>query len=439
MTDPRRLAVAFRTFGCKVNRVESEDAAADLLGRGVRVVAEEEAAVVVVNTCTVTAEADRKARKAVRHALGLAQAPVVVVSGCLAALDTGELAALGERVVVEPDRERVAGRVADLLGVEAPPPAERVRAGEGFRTRAAVKVADGCDAFCAYCIVPYARGVPRSVPLAEVVAEVERLEAAGVAEVVLTGINIGRYADPGASAGDAGDAGAVAGAGDLAALVRAVAATGIARIRISSIEPLDVTPALLEALAETPAACPHLHVPLQSGSDAVLAAMGRGYTRAGFAARVEAARAALPGLAVTTDVMTAFPGETDADAAATLAAVEELGFARLHVFRYSPRSGTRAAGMAGRVDPGAGASRAAALRELDAVLRERHAAGRLGEEAEVLVEHVDERGARGTSEDYLTVRVAADEGRAWRVGEVVRVRLTGREGEGLLGEALRAT
>ena len=185
--------VAFRTLGCKVNRVESETMAAELLGRGARIVDEAEAGVVVVSTCTVTGEADAKARKAVRHALASPGEPVVVITGCAAALNPAALASLGDRVVVEPDKSRVAGRVAELLGLSAVALSAGARTGEGFRTRALLKVQDGCDAFCAYCIVPYARGVPRAVPLGELADEAKALVAAGAREIVLTGINIGRY------------------------------------------------------------------------------------------------------------------------------------------------------------------------------------------------------------------------------------------------------
>jgi len=165
----RRVPVAFRTLGCKVNRVESEDVAADLISRGAILATEDEAAVIVVNTCTVTGEADAKARKAVRRALRAAGRPLVVVTGCLAALDPAGLSALGDRVVVEPDKERVAARVAENLALSGPAQTTPVRSGEGFRTRAPLKVQDGCDNFCTYCIVPHARGNPRSLPLGEVV------------------------------------------------------------------------------------------------------------------------------------------------------------------------------------------------------------------------------------------------------------------------------
>lgn len=296
MTERAAPAVAFRTLGCKVNRAESEAIAAELLGSGVRIAEEGGAAVVVINTCTVTGEADAKARKAIRHALALPCEPVVVVTGCLAVLDAGVLAALGSRVVVEADKTRVADTIRKLLGADALHGGGRraaARVGDAaFRTRVALKVEDGCDAFCSYCIVPHARGVPRSVPLSEVAAEAAGLVAAGTREIVLTGVNIGRYDDAGHDLGD---------------VIARVGATGVARIRLSSIEPLDLTPRLLDVMRATPAVCAHLHVPLQAGSDAVLSAMGRAYSAAEFAQRVAAAREALPGLVLTTDVLAGFP------------------------------------------------------------------------------------------------------------------------------------
>ncbi|TLM88824.1 MAG: radical SAM protein, partial [Actinobacteria bacterium] len=225
--------------------------------------------------------------------------------------------------------------------------------------------------------------------------------------LVLPAITPGRYA---AELADA----------RLPQLVAAIAETGVARLRLSSIEPPDLTPELLSVLAETPAACPHLHVPLQSGSDAVLAAMRRTYTTVQYVEWIDAAREALPGLAVTTDVMAGFPGETDEQAAETLAFVERIGFAMLHVFRYSVRPGTPAAGME-QVDPGTRACRAEALRALGERMRTRHAHGRVGELAEVLVERVVDGVAEGTTRDYLRVRFEAGDGDA--PGTLVNVRL----------------
>lgn len=393
MTAPARPGVSFRTLGCKVNQVETEDVAAELIAADCAVVREEDADVVVVNTCSVTGEADRKARKEVNRALRLPRSPVVLVTGCLAALDPEGLRGLSPRVVVEADKSRVAARLRGLLGREAAGTSRRAaRVGEGFHTRGMVKVEDGCDAYCAYCIVPYARGVPRSVPLEDVVAEVEELAGAGVAEVVLTGINIGRYAD---------------GSFDLADLVSAVASTGVRRIRLSSIEPLDLGPRLLGALAVTPAVCPHLHVPLQAGSDRVLRAMDRGYDTATYTRVLREAREAIPGLAVSTDVIAGFPGETAAEAVATREFVEECAFTRLHVFRYSARQGTLAASMPGQVDAEDRRVRARRLRDVGDRLSEAHASSRVGGRVEVLVERVEDGIAEGTSEDYVKVRFEA--------------------------------
>lgn len=413
----RRTAVAFRTLGCKVNQVESERIASELLGRGCAVVDERDADVVVVNTCTVTGEADRKARKEVRRALALPREPLVVVTGCLAALDAEGLRALDpERVVVEADKRVVATRVAERLGGGVAASGGAPSRPVFGRTRAQVLVEDGCDAYCAYCIVPYARGIPRAVPLADIEREVARLAAEGTREVVLTGINIGRYRG--------------ADGADLADVVRAVGRTGIERIRLSSVEPMHLPGRLLDALASTPAVCPHLHVPLQSGADRVLRAMDRAYDTAAYADVLRQARDAIPGLAVSTDVLTGFPGESPAEAVATREFVEECGFMRLHVFRYSRRRGTLAAEMPSQVDPRDKRSRSERLRELGDALASRYVAARLGGIAEVLVERVEAGMAEGTSEDYLRVRFETADATP---GRIVPVRLEAAEAGYVLG------
>ena len=413
-SDSAELKVAFRTLGCKVNRVESESIAAELLGRGVSIAEETEADVVVINTCTVTAEADAKARKAVRHAVRLPRGPLVVVTGCLAAVDAEAVRSLGARVVVEPDKTQVAARVAQHLAL-AKPTSPTVRAGSAaFRTRVSIKIQDGCDNFCTYCIVPHARGVPRGEPLAAVVAEVDLLVTAGVTEVILTGINLGRYRDPASGA-------------DLADLIRAVAATGVSRLRLSSIEPPDLTPRLLAALAETPSACHQLHVPLQSGSDAVLSAMGRAYTTARYRELVLAAREALPGLTLTTDIIAGFPTETAQHHAETLAFVEEIGFSKLHVFRYSVRPGTPAAELV-QLEPSVRAERAVHLRELGERQRSAFLDAHVGTLTEVLVETVDGDTATGTTRDYVRVSIV---GTRLARGEVTCAEVIGVDG-GLL-------
>lgn len=414
--------VAFVTLGCKVNQTESESIAAELRTTPGSCPAET-AKVVVINTCTVTGEADHKARKAVRHALALPQQPTVVVTGCLAALDAEALRALGDRVVVEADKDAVAERVREQLGDAAPDPAPAVGAPTAPgslvawdtsgvpvpRTRAQLKVEDGCDAFCAYCIVPYARGVPCAVPVDRVLAEAERLVAAGAGEIVLTGINIGRYDDGGLR---------------LPGLIERVAATGVPRLRLSSIEPGDVDEQLLAAAARTPAFCAHLHVPLQAGSDGVLARMGRPYDTARFAAAIARAREALPGLAVTTDIIVGFPGETDAEFAETLAFTEAVGFSRLHVFRYSARPGTPAAAMDAQVSPAVRAERSAALRALGERLAASHAGSLVGREVEVLVERSAGGVAEGTTREYVRARVPVV---TPRPGQLARVLVDGVE------------
>lgn len=398
--------VAFKTLGCKVNQVDSERVARVLLAGGHALAGETDAAVVVVNTCAVTGEAVAKARKAVRHASTLPGNPTVVVTGCAAVIDPDAFGLLGERVLVEPDKDAVAGVVAGLTGVVGSPIAVAARPETPvFRTRAMLKIEDGCDAYCSYCIVPYARGVPRSMPLADVVSEAERLVASGVAEIVLTGINIGRYRDDATQAG-------------LAAVFSAVAATGVERLRLSSVEPLDLTETLLDAMASTRAACPHLHVPLQSGADRVLEAMGRTYAAHEYADVIERVREALPGVALTTDVMVGFPGETEADFDATMEVCAQIGFAKLHVFRYSPRPGTPAATMPRQVLAEESRRRAAALRDLGTGLASAYARRRVGQRAHVLIEKVvaGEGLAHGTSEDYLKVRLVS---RGVQVGDVL--------------------
>ena len=422
----RRPCVAFVTLGCKVNRTESDAVAGELLGRGVEIVRDQSTAdIVVINTCTVTGEADRKARKAVRHALRQPLEPAVLVTGCLAALDAPGLRTLGDRVTVEADKAVVAPKVVALLGARlacritppaAPGPAGDRSATQGHAapstTRVMIKVEDGCDNACTYCIVPKARGASRAVPADRLLAEIRALAAAGTREIVLTGIDIGRYRSMPAPR-------------DLSALLELIAATGIPRVRLSSIEPPDVTTRFLSTAARLPSVMPHLHIPLQSGSDRTLRAMGRTYTTDDFARMLAAAHAALPHLAATTDLIVGFPGETDADHAASLAFVEACGFAKLHVFRYSRRPGTPAADMPGQVDPRHKAARAAEMRALGVRLAAARAATRIGGRADVLVERVAvpvAGVAEGTSEDYLHVVI---EGSHARPGDLVRVRITG--------------
>lgn len=396
----REHRLALVSLGCKLNRTESESIVASLVAGGWEAGAAGEAAAVLIDTCTVTSEADHKVRKAVRRALRDCPGPVVV-TGCAAAVGGAAIAALDPRVAVEADKSAVPELVARLTG--GPEPQPGTRAGAGLRARAGLKVQDGCDVRCAYCVVPVARGASRSVPLAEILAEARALDAAGVREVVLTGVNPGAYSSDGH---------------DLADVIERVSDVSRARVRLSSVEPLHLTGRLLATLAER-RVCEHLHVPLQSGADRVLAAMGRGYTAREYADALARARSAVPGLAVTTDVMAGFPGETAEDAARTLRFVEECGFAKMHVFRYSRRPGTAAASATDQVPPQVGRARAADLSAAGERMRSEWLAAKRGTVAQVLVERADGGECQGTTRDYAKVRFVSATAGAGDIAELV--------------------
>ncbi|MDO9108143.1 MAG: MiaB/RimO family radical SAM methylthiotransferase, partial [Coriobacteriia bacterium] len=288
--------------------------------------------------------------------------------------------------------------------------------------RAMLKVEDGCDNHCTYCIVPSARGVPRSEPMASLLDEARSLVLAGTSEIVITGINVGRYRDLETGA-------------DLADLLVALAQTGVDRLRLSSIEPQDLTAKLLCVMASLPGFCPHLHVPLQSGSDKVLFAMGRRYTAAEYLGRISAAKAALSSLAVTTDVLVGFPGEDESDLAATLDVCASVAFSKIHVFRYSRRPGTPAAQMPDQLSPEVIAAHALRVRQFAEELRTEWLEGLIGTSLEVLVEKERDEGViEGTSAQYAKVRMTPGFGPAPGAGQTVSVKIVGRDGGVLLGD-----
>ncbi|MGD1993347.1 MAG: tRNA (N(6)-L-threonylcarbamoyladenosine(37)-C(2))-methylthiotransferase MtaB [Anaerolineae bacterium] len=383
-------------LGCRLNQSELEDLARRFLAAGCRVVDEPaEADVCVVNTCVVTAQAERKSRHLLRSLHRANPAARIAAVGCHASLSPDELADFPGVTWVVPNEEKE--RTLEVVGaVERP---VRGWSGEGpvvtdFRTRAFVKVQEGCDNHCTYCIVRELRGPARSRPLADVVAEIRDQVAAGRREAVLTGVNLGAYGrDLGLSYG-------------LADLVTALLeGTDLPRLRLSSLEPWDVNQGLLN-LWSNPRLCRQLHMPLQSGCDAVLRRMGRRITCDEFARLVGAARARIPDLALTTDILVGFPGETAAAFERSLAFVERTGFARLHVFPFSPRPGTSAAEMDHQVPLEARRERARRMRALGARLRRQFQERFVGREMEVLWEHRRTDGTwSGLTDNYL--RVAA--------------------------------
>ena len=380
MASGRAPRVALVNLGCRVNRVELDAMAAELEAMGCVLASQEEADAVVVNTCAVTGEAEAKARKAVRHAAGLPGVSAVVATGCVASLFADELDALGDNVRVEVLKDRVPAAVATALadaGMAPEPAAERSDAGGSVtptgRMRPGIKVQDGCDNRCTYCIVWKARGPARSLPLEDAVAAVRRAVADGAGEVVLTGINLGRYD---------GCPGGLAGLLD-ALLER----TDVGRVRLSSVEPGEVGEDLLRLMAASDGrVAPFLHLPLQSGCDATLARMGRLYTAGEYRAVADLAYDRVPGVALATDLIVGFPGETDAEFDESLEFCRSVGYANMHVFRYSKRPGTRAAAAPGQVDPRVSAERSRSMRAMAADSRRAFASSFVGAAVRVFVE-----------------------------------------------------
>ncbi len=427
-------SAAIVNLGCKVNQSEMEAAARLLRQAGIPLVdPSARADLYLVNTCTVTSTADEKSRAAVRRARRANPDARVVVTGCSVQVDPGSFAAVdpGARLVGNDDKAAFLAELESLVDsvdarglLAAPLPTlsgvDLVAATiDGVaddrasveRTRAFVKVQDGCSFFCTYCIIPRARGAERSVPPERVLADVRRALAAGHREIVLTGINIGTY-DGGWS--ERGHRGAhTASALTLAQLVRRILdETVVERIRLSSIEPQHVDDALLETWrAGAPRTLPHLHLPLQSGDDGVLRRMGRRYLTADYARVVDRARTALPGVAVHADVIAGFPTEDDAAFDRSIEFIRGLGLAGLHVFRYSARPGTAATRMAGHVPEPVKKRRAAALLAHAAEARDRWARDSLGTTTRVLAEtRLDDGRWVGHAEDHVLVAVRARPG-----------------------------
>ncbi|HEV8585500.1 MAG TPA: tRNA (N(6)-L-threonylcarbamoyladenosine(37)-C(2))-methylthiotransferase MtaB [Methylomirabilota bacterium] len=432
--------VAFATLGCRLNQADSQQMQAALEARGFATVPFGEAAdVVVVNTCTVTARAEASDRQAIRRARRANPDARVVVTGCWAQTSAADVARVPgvDLVIGNADKDRLPALLAEVLGAPraaAPRVAvgdiaqARIAAVEGGgatlgRSRAFVKVQDGCQHRCAFCIVPRARGASRSLEPARVVEQVRRLVEAGQPEITLTGVDLGHY---GAD---------LAPRTSLAALLRGLVSIGGLRwLRLSSLLPAYFTDELLEVLTGAPAIAPHFHVPLQSGSDRILRAMRRPYNVARYRAVVERLAGARPALGLGADVIAGFPGETEEDAAATERLVEALPFTYLHVFPYSDRAGTEAAARPGHVDRATIARRAARLRALGAAKSAAFRRSLVGRTEDVLVLETRDRATRGLvglTGHYVEVVFDGPDSLKRRV---TRVRVTGI-GTGALSEA----
>ena len=433
--------VAFVTLGCKVNQSDTQQAIGAFRGAGFQLVPPgAPAEVYVVNTCSVTHVADRKSRAWLRRMARANPGALVVATGCYAASGAAALAEIPEvgLVVTPRDGDRLVPLVLERLPatvraraaaapVGAPPAPERltplpdwattdgdaedpaarwaVDAAAGMRTRAMIKVEDGCNDFCTFCIIPFTRGMPRSTPTADVLERVHSRLAGGAREIVLTGVHMGKYGSDHAQRKRA--AADPAEAADLPALVgRVLAETPVPRLRLTSLEPTDAE-ALLPLFAHPAAAgrlARHLHLPLQSGCDATLARMRRDYTTAEYAGIVAAVRAAVPAIGITTDVIVGFPGETEEEFAATCAFVEAQAFLGVHVFPYSGRPGTPALALPGQVDPPTRQARVQHLLEIGRRAHDAAAVASLDQVLPVLWETGGPQGGSGLTDTYLRVQ-----------------------------------
>ena len=419
------------TLGCKVNQYETQAMEALLRAHGHReATAGERADAVIVNSCAVTAESGRKTRQTIRRLAEEHPGAVIAVCGCYSQLEPETVRELGAAVVFgAADRtgfvEAVEKAVAEgEESVYIDKPFERrifeeLRAGAlGGRTRAMLKIQDGCVNFCSYCIIPYTRGRLRSLPIESARRETARLAEEGYRELVLTGIEVASYGVD------------LPGKPGLADLVCAVAeVSGPMRIRLGSLEPTVITDDFCAKLAGSGKICPHFHLSLQSGCDKTLKAMNRKYDTAAFFAVTERLRRAFPGCALTTDLIPGFPGETEEDQAQTLAFVEKCGFADMHVFPYSRRPGTRADAMPDQCTAAVKSRRAAEVSALAEQMRERYLASQVGRELTVLFESGEGEGSVGHSENYLLVRV----GEPQLHGQVKTVKITGVSNGELVG------
>lgn len=420
--------VALTTLGCKVNQYETEKIAEDFARAGfVLVDFDAPADVYVINSCSVTASADKKSRYLARKASRTNPDAVVVMTGCHAqlALDTDE--AVDGATLLVPNHEKmdVFGHVArfrpDVLAsaYSSSPASENLPTARfGGRTRATLKIQDGCEHFCGFCSIPYTRKVLQSRPWQEVVAEAHELVETGTKEIVVTGVCVGAYNRETGSGGP-----------DLAdILLRVADVPGIARVRLSSVQPIEVSDAVIDAFASHPNLCPHLHLSCQSGDDTILQAMRRPYSANFYKERVARLREKVENVAITTDLIVGYPGETPELHENTLRFAREVGFQRTHVFRYSPRPRTHAETL---LDDVSYDEKVRRHKELQATVNQTNrdfSARYLSDVLPVLIEgrHGENQTATGHTTNYIKVSFAAPRE---LIGEIVPVRLTHLSGD----------
>lgn len=381
------------TLGCKLNYAESSTIARRLEIAGFTQAARGAAAgVVIINSCSVTAQADHKARELIRRAVRENPAARVAVTGCYAKLKAGEIAEINGVSVVEADKSKLLALIIGETGTSATGAEQSFFASysTGERVRSFLKIQDGCNYHCTYCTVWKARGESRNAPAADIVNSAREIAAAGVKEIVLTGVNIGDF---GKSTGET----------FLDLLTALDCIEGIERYRISSIEPNLLTEPIIAFCAASSKFMPHFHIPLQSGSDNILKRMGRRYTSADFAAKIAAIRTLIPDVFIGVDVIVGFPNESDADFEATYNLLANLEPSYLHIFPYSPRANTTAAGMEGQIAPSVKKARAARLEQLNKDLQAQFYKRERVKPHKILVEGRDKKSGRlfGHSANFL--------------------------------------
>ena len=424
------MLAAIYTLGCKVNQYETQAMEQELVRRGHTLVSfDEKADVYIVNTCSVTAVSDKKSRQMLRRCRKLNPEAVVAACGCYvqthpeeaASLDIDLVAGTGDRMAFlelleQVSREKQVTLLDDALKrrtFEVLP-----AGGMAERTRAMLKVEDGCVNFCTYCIIPYARGPVRSLPKAEAVAQTEALRREGYRELVFTGIEISSWGHD------------LKNGETLIDLLEAVsAAAGDMRLRLGSLEPRTITEDFCRRASKLPNLCPHFHLSLQSGCDDTLRRMNRKYDTARFYESVTLLRAYFDRPAVTTDLICGFPGETEEEFAATLVFIEKCGFAAMHIFPYSIRPGTRAAAME-QVSAAVKEQRAARAAQTAETMRQAYLRGCVGQTYPVLFEQEKDGYYTGHAPNYCEVGVRAED----LHNKVLNVKITGIDGDMLTGE-----
>lgn len=433
--------IAFYTLGCKVNQADTASMENLFLRSGHQLVSfDGEADVYIINTCVVTNTGQRKSRQTIHRAIRKNPNALIVVTGCYPQTAAEEVKAIAgvDMIIGNQDRaqivqlveERLAHRQTDTLDavhkLTASTAFEEMAAGDiTDKTRAFLKIQEGCNQFCTYCIIPYARGPLRSRSLESIRTETQRLISAGFKEIVLIGIHLGCYGKENPDGPTLYDA-----------VKTVLDVPGVQRLRLGSLESVEVEPRLLTLMQEDARFCRHLHLPLQSGCDKTLQAMHRPYTTAKFKTLLADIKTKVPDIAITTDVIVGFPGETEADFETTCKFAESCGFSKMHIFPFSARKGTPAEKFAGAVTEAVKKERADILGRIDETMHKTFLQAMVGQTAEVLFEQpAGEDYFEGLTGNYQ--RVFVKSGGRNLGGEILPVKITAFDGEKLLGEIIK--